>query len=109
MSNESTPATAAAPAQAAPPSPTVALFQKAHAKIVTLQRVEEQLNNLLDQRKRLQDELRDVQTQINDEINRVVQQAEDTSAKVQTAFTESPTGGKKKGRGEPIQMEVEAM
>jgi hypothetical protein len=108
MSNESTPATAPAAAV----SPTVAMFQKAHAKIVTLQRVEEQLNTLLEQRKRLQDELREVQTQINDEINRVVHQAEDASERVTEAFKESPTQAKpnrRKAAGEPIQMEVEAM
>ena len=106
MSNDAAVANAPAQAPAAAPSPTVALFQKAHAKIVTLQRVEEQLNNLLEQRKKLQEELRGVQGQINDEINRVVQQAEDTSERVHNAFAESPTGGKKR---EPIQMEVEAM
>ena len=104
MSND--PAVANTPSAAAPSSPTVAMFQKAHAKIVTLQRVDEQLHNLLEQRKKLQEELRGVQAQINDEINRVVQQAEDTSERVHSAFAESPTGGKKR---EPIQLEVEAM
>ena len=48
MANEA--ATANAPATT---SPTVALFQKAHAKMVTLQRVDEQLQSLLDQRDHL--------------------------------------------------------
>lgn len=53
-------------------SPTVALFQKAHAKMITLQRVDEQLQNLLAQRKTLQDELRAIQSQINDEFDRLL-------------------------------------
>ena len=53
-------------------SPTVALFQKAHAKMITLQRVDEQVQSLLDQRKKLHDELRGIQTQINDEFDRLL-------------------------------------
>jgi len=78
MANAESPATvtAANPATAVSPS-TVALFQKAHAKMVTLQRVDDQLVALTDQRKKLQDELRTLQTQINDEFNRLVQQPAD--------------------------------
>jgi hypothetical protein len=65
-------------------SPTVALFQKAHAKMITLQRVDEQLQTLVDQRKKLQDELRGIQTQINEEFERLLSEpaAEDASAKI---------------------------
>jgi cellulose biosynthesis protein BcsQ len=73
------PAAAALPAAA---SPTVSLFQKAHAKMVTLARIDEQLQTLLDQRKRLQDELRAVQTQINDEFDRVTTDQQATPAKL---------------------------
>ena len=78
MANAESPATVTAnnPATAVSPS-TVALFQKAHAKMVTLQRVDDQLVALTDQRKKLQDELRTLQTQINDEFNRLVQQPAD--------------------------------
>ena len=78
MANAESPATVtvANPATAVSPS-TVALFQKAHAKMVTLQRVDDQLVALTDQRKKLQDELRTLQTQINDEFNRLVQQPAD--------------------------------
>ena len=78
MANAESPATVTAsnPATAVSPS-TVALFQKAHAKMVTLQRVDDQLVALTDQRKKLQEELRTLQTQINDEFNRLVLQPAD--------------------------------
>jgi len=59
-------------------SPTTALFQKAHAKLVTLQRVDEQLTGLFDQRRKLQDELREVQAQINDEFERVIRDSQES-------------------------------
>ena len=43
-------------------SPAIPLFQKAHSRMVTLQRVDEQLATLLEQRKRIIDELRMVQS-----------------------------------------------
>ena len=66
-------AVANAPASVnAPQSAAVALFQKAHAKIVTLQRVDEQFQSLVDQRRKLQEEIRAVQAQINEEFERVL-------------------------------------
>jgi len=53
-------------------STAVALFQKAHGRMTTLQRIDDQINALLDQRRKLQDELRAVQTLINEEFDRVV-------------------------------------
>ena len=86
MANESQPAIANAAAtvvaQSSSPSssPTAALFQKAHAKLVTLGRIDEQLNSMLDQRRKLQDELREVQSHINDEFDRVIRDAQDAPA-----------------------------
>src|SRR5438309_956093 len=77
MANEA--ATANAPAST---SPTVALFQKAHAKMVTLQRVDEQLQSLLEQRRKLQDELRGVQALINEEFERVMRDAEEAPNRI---------------------------
>jgi hypothetical protein len=51
-------------------SPTVALFQKAHASLVTLQRIDEQLISLAERRRKVQVELRDAQTQLNEEMDR---------------------------------------
>ena len=71
-------AVANAPASVDPAnSPAVALFQKAHAKIVTLQRVDEQFQSLADQRRKLMDEIRAVQVQINEEFERVLRDNQD--------------------------------
>lgn len=53
-------------------STAVALFQKAHGRMTTLQRIDEQLSALVEQRRKIQEELRAVQTLINEEFDRVV-------------------------------------
>jgi len=73
-----TPSSAAAAAAAAATavgkeSPaSVQLFQRAHQKMVMLQRVEDQLQQLLNQRRSIQDELRGIQVQINEEFDRLL-------------------------------------
>ena len=52
-------------------SAAVALFQKAHGRMTTMQRIDEQIVALMDQRRKLQDELRTVQSLINEEFDRV--------------------------------------
>src|SRR5687768_38787 len=74
MSNVDSSAAAANTPAAVGNSATVALFQKAHAKMVTLQRIDDQLMSLADQRKKLQEELRGIQIQINDEFDRLLPQ-----------------------------------
>lgn len=54
-------------------STAVALFQKAHGRMTTMQRIDEQIHALADQRRKLQEELRAVQALINEEFDRVVQ------------------------------------
>jgi hypothetical protein len=49
-------------------APYVQLFQKAHQKIVLLERLEEQLAQMIAKRQDLQEELRIVQRHINDEL-----------------------------------------
>ena len=101
MTNET--ATANAPACT---SPSAALFQRAHAKIVTLQRVDEQLGGLLDQRRKLQDELRTVQALINEEFDRVMQDAQEAPARMLAQFSDP---GKARRNGTPkdtIRLEV---
>ena len=56
-------------------SPAVSLFQKAHGRMTTLQRIDEQLNALLDQRRKIQEELRTIQQLINEEFDRVTKQS----------------------------------
>ena len=70
-------------------SPAVGLFQKAHGKMVMLQRLDAQLGSLLEQRRKIQDELSSVQSQINDEFDRVMRQAEETPARILSEIAET--------------------
>lgn len=54
-------------------SPAVSLFQKAHGRMTTVQRIDEQVSALLDQRRKIQDELRTIQQLINEEFDRVTE------------------------------------
>lgn len=71
MSAETTQPAAAAPSSKES-SQSVQLFQRAHQKMVILQRVEEQVQQLLNQRRSIQDELRGIQVQINEEFDRLL-------------------------------------
>jgi hypothetical protein len=53
---------------AADSAPYVQLFQKAHQKIVMLERLEEQFQQIITKRQELQDELRSIQSQLNEEF-----------------------------------------
>jgi len=74
-------------------SPAVGLFQKAHGKMVMLQRLDAQLASLLEQRRKIQDELSAVQSNINDEFDRVMRAAEETPARILTEIAESARNG----------------
>ena len=88
-------------------SPVVTLFQKAHGRMVMLQRVDEQLAGLLDQRRKIQEELRQVQYQINDEFDRVMKQADAAPAKLLSQIAEHVDHGN--GRlGRNIEVEDDA-
>ncbi len=66
-------------------SPTVALFQKAHASLVTLQRMDEQIAQLAEKRRKVQAELRDAQAGLNEEIDRAATPADEASMKIAAA------------------------
>jgi predicted nucleic acid-binding Zn-ribbon protein len=66
-------------------SPTVALFQKAHASLVTLQRLDDQIAQLAEKRRKIQAELRDAQSSLNDEIDRAATPADEASMKIASA------------------------
>ena len=55
-------------------SPAVSLFQKAHGRMTTVQRIDEQVGALLEQRRKIQEELRTIQQLINEEFDRVTRQ-----------------------------------
>ena len=63
MSNE------AAPREA---STLAAIFQKAYARAVALQRLDEQISALLDQRQKLETDFRDAQAEVNEECERML-------------------------------------
>ena len=74
-------------------SPAVGLFQKAHGKMVMLQRLDAQLASLLEQRRRIQEELTSTQSQINDEFDRVMRQAEEAPARILSEIADSVRNG----------------
>ncbi len=65
-------------------SHAVQLFQDAHQKMVMLKRVDEQMAQLLQRRRSLMDELRQVQSQINTEFQRLFDVPDDLPARLQT-------------------------
>jgi len=70
-------------------SQAASLFQKAHGKIVMLQRLDAQLGSLLEQRKRLQDDLASVQGQINEEFDRLMRQADEAPNRILAELTDA--------------------
>ena len=74
-------------------SPTVALFQKAHQRMVMLQRLDEQLAGIMDQRRRLSDELRGIQFQINEEFDKMMKAADEGPARILSQIAENGRSG----------------
>ena len=56
----------------AAPQTAAALFQQAHSRMTNLQRIDEQIAALVQQRRKIEEELRAVQGLINEEFDRVV-------------------------------------
>jgi len=82
-------------------STAVALFQKAHGRMTTMQRIDEQIHALIDQRRKLQEELRAVQALINEEFDRVVQTSAPEPGRMLTMTTSSESSrdnGRENGR-----------
>ena len=74
-------------------SPAVSLFQKAHSRMTSLQRIDEQLTALLEQRRKIQDELRTIQSLINEEFERVMRAAGEMPNKVLSQIAEAAGTG----------------
>jgi hypothetical protein len=70
-------------------SPAVSLFQKAHGRMTTLQRIDEQVTALLDQRRKIQEELRTIQQLINEEFDRVTRQGSTAPSRVLSRIAEA--------------------
>lgn len=104
MANDATAAAAAASREA---SPAVSLFQKAHSRMTSLQRIDEQLTALLEQRRKIQDELRTIQSLINEEFERVMRAAGEMPNKVLSQIVEAAHGnGHTLDRGGSQRVEV---
>src|SRR5438876_5057640 len=73
-------------------TPAVPLFQKAHSRMMTLHRVDEQLGQLLQQRSTIQQELRAIQSQINAEFERVTKMDEEAPARILSQISEIAKG-----------------
>ena len=84
-------------------SPAVGLFQKAHGKMVMLQRLDAQLGSLLEQRRKIQDELRAVQGLINEEFERVMRSGPDVPSRMLTQIADSAREG---GNGHAGRLEI---
>jgi hypothetical protein len=70
-------------------SPAVSLFQKAHGRMTTLQRIDEQVAALLDQRRKIQEELRTIQQLINEEFDRVTRQSSSAGSRALSRIADS--------------------
>ncbi|HYO08205.1 MAG TPA: hypothetical protein VER17_04475 [Tepidisphaeraceae bacterium] len=78
--------TEAAPREA---STLAAIFQKAYARAVALQRLDEQISALLDQRQKLESDFREAQAEVNQECERMLTCSSIAPAKLLAQLAES--------------------
>jgi hypothetical protein len=69
------------------------IFQKAYARAVALQRMDEQIGALLEQRQRLENEFREAQAEVNAECDRMLKSASIAPAKILAQLAEAGGGG----------------
>ena len=84
------PGSHAAPPQAAN---LASIFQKAYARAVALQRMDEQIAALLEQRQRLENDFRDAQAEVNAECERMLKSASIAPAKILAQMAQSAAVG----------------
>lgn len=76
-----------------PATPAVRLFQFANSKLVTLQRINDQMAGLIAQRQRVQDELKTVKAQIDELFDREMRgEAQKASGDASTPRATEPNG-----------------
>ncbi len=63
-------------------SPAAGLFQKAHGKIIMLQRLDTQLAALMGQRRKLHEEIGEVHGQISGEFHRLINESDELPGKI---------------------------
>jgi hypothetical protein len=84
----------------------VQLFQKAHQRIVMLERLDEQVQQILTKRQELQDELRSIQSQLNEEFDsriKATEQVETPSRPVVTIASDARRGANGRFAGQTIE------
>jgi len=64
------------------------IFQKAYARAVALQRMDEQITALLEQRQKLENDFRDAQAEVNTECDRMLKSASIAPAKILAQMAE---------------------
>jgi hypothetical protein len=69
------------------------IFQKAYARAVALQRMDEQIAQLLEQRQRLENDFRDAQMEVNSECERMLKSASIAPAKILAQMAQSAAVG----------------
>ena len=87
---------AAAVGHAAPPAQAAnlaSIFQKAYARAVALQRMDEQIAALLEQRQRLENDFREAQMEVNSECERMLKSASIAPAKILAQMAQSAAVG----------------
>jgi hypothetical protein len=89
-------ASASAPPQAAN---LASIFQKAYARAVALQRMDEQIAALLEQRQRLENDFREAQMEVNNECERMLKSASIAPAKILAQMAQSAAVGQ---LGDPL-------
>jgi hypothetical protein len=65
------------------------IFQKAYARAVALQRMDEQIAALLEQRQKFEDDFREAQAEVNEECDRMLRHTSIAPAKFLSHFADS--------------------
>jgi hypothetical protein len=64
-----------------------AMFQKAYAQAVMIQGIDEQISGMLDQRERLENEIHEIQSQLNDQFERMLEAAKRARLRLQSQIS----------------------
>lgn len=83
-----------------------AAMHRAENCVSAMQRINEQIASLAEQRRKLQDELRGIQCQVNEEFDRILKPSKALPAKVVSREVEPGKDGAAKDQAETLRMEV---
>ncbi len=63
------------------------MFQKAYAQAVMIQGIDEQISAMLDQRETLENEIQEIQSQLNDQFERMLEAAKRARLRLQSQIS----------------------